>query len=118
MPTESSRTVTSSSADSEHANRGAGEASRATTRDGAGGGSSLGNRATDPRSGKLTLARTLELTSGLVLLAFVTFMFASYLSVQSIDESFDDVVSVDQPSNEAAAEMTHAADETTIAFLE
>ncbi|MDQ3751313.1 MAG: GGDEF domain-containing protein [Actinomycetota bacterium] len=81
-------------------------------------GSSLGNRATDPRSGKLTLARTLELTSGLVLLAFVAFMFASYLSVQSIDESFDDVVSIDQPSSEAAAEMIQAADETTIAFLE
>ncbi|MGI8521350.1 MAG: hypothetical protein ACR2MC_12260 [Actinomycetota bacterium] len=48
----------------------------------------------------------------------MTFMFASYLSVQSIDESFDDVVSVDQPSNEAAAEMIQAADETTIAFLE
>ena len=94
MPTESSRTVTSSSADSEHA------------------------RATDPRSGKLTLARTLELTSGLVLLAFAGFLFVSYLSVQSIDESLDDVVSVDQPSNEAAAKMIQAADETTIAFLE
>ena len=81
-------------------------------------GSSLGNTATDPRRGKLTLARTLELTTGLVLFAFVAFMLASYLSVQSIDESFDDVVSVDQPSNEAAADMIQAADETTIAFLE
>ncbi|CAN5703221.1 hypothetical protein BH20ACT21_BH20ACT21_23240 [soil metagenome] len=88
------------------------------TREGTGMGSSLGNTATDPRRGKLTLARTLELTSGLVLFAFVAFMLASYLSVQSIDESFDDVVSVDQPSNEAAADMIQAADETTIAFLE
>jgi diguanylate cyclase (GGDEF)-like protein len=74
--------------------------------------------ATDPKRGKLTLARTLELTSGLVLLAFVAFVLASYLSVQSIDNSLDDVVSVHQPTNKAAGDMIEAADEATIAFLE
>ena len=64
------------------------------------------------------MARTLKLASGLVLLAFVAFMFASFLSVQSIDASLAEVVSVDQPSGEAASDMTHGADEATIAFLE
>jgi diguanylate cyclase (GGDEF)-like protein len=66
----------------------------------------------------LTVARTLRLASVLVLLAFVAFMFASYLSVGSIDSSFHEVVSVDQPSLEAAGDMDDAADEATIAFLE
>jgi diguanylate cyclase (GGDEF)-like protein len=66
----------------------------------------------------LTLARTLGLTSGLVLFAFVAFMFASFLSVQSIDDSFDDVVSIDQPSSDAAADMIEGADQATIAFLQ
>ncbi|HXK39543.1 MAG TPA: GGDEF domain-containing protein, partial [Candidatus Paceibacterota bacterium] len=46
------------------------------------------------------------------------FTFASYLSVQSIDASFDQVVSIDQPSGEAATDMIAAADDATIAFLE
>jgi diguanylate cyclase (GGDEF)-like protein len=65
-----------------------------------------------------SVARTLKLTSGLVLLAFVAFMFVSFLSVQSIDASLGEVVSVDQPSGEAASDMTQSADEATIAFLE
>ena len=107
MSTEPRGTATSSSSDSEHANRGAGQER-----------SSFRKMATDPKRGRLTLARTLELTSGLVLLGFVAFVLASYLSVQSIDDSLDAVVSVDQPINEAAGDMIEAANDATIAFLQ
>ena len=70
------------------------------------------------RQGWLTIAGTLKIVFALVLLAFVGFMFASYLSVHSIDESFSQVVEVDRPSLEAATEMDDAADEAMINFLE
>jgi diguanylate cyclase (GGDEF)-like protein len=70
------------------------------------------------RKGWLTIAGTLKLAFALVLVAFVAFMFASYLSVHSIDESFGQVVEVDRPSLEAATEMDDAADEAMISFLE
>lgn len=72
----------------------------------------------DQKRSRLTVAKALKLTSGFVLLAFVALVFASFLSVQSIDSSFDEVVSVDQPSGEAATDMIASADEATIAFLE
>jgi diguanylate cyclase (GGDEF)-like protein len=80
------------------------------------GGSADGSH--DEKRSQLTVAKALRLTSGFVLLAFVAFVFASFLSVQSIDSSFDQVVSVDQPSGEAATDMIASADEATIAFLE
>ncbi|MGH2828084.1 MAG: putative bifunctional diguanylate cyclase/phosphodiesterase [Actinomycetota bacterium] len=70
------------------------------------------------RRGWPTIARTLKLACVFVLVGFVAFMFASYLSVQSIDKSFSEVAEVDQPSLEAANEMSGAADEAMIAFLE
>jgi diguanylate cyclase (GGDEF)-like protein len=77
-----------------------------------------GASSTNERISSLTVARTLKLASVLVLLAFVAFMFASYLSIETIDASFHDVVSIDQPSLDAAGDMDAAADEATIAFLE
>ncbi len=70
------------------------------------------------RKGWLTIAGTLKLAFALVLVAFVAFMFASYLSVHSIDGSFSQVVEIDRPSLEAATEMGDAADEAMIVFLE
>ena len=70
------------------------------------------------RKGRLSIAGTLKLAFALVLVAFVAFMFASYLSVHSIDGSFSQVVEVDRPSLEAATEMDDAADEAMIVFLE
>jgi diguanylate cyclase (GGDEF)-like protein len=81
-------------------------------------GRDLGDPANTLKPGWLTVARALKLAAGLVLVAFVAFTFASYLSVQSIDASFDQVVSIDQPSGEAATDMIAAADDATIAFLE
>jgi diguanylate cyclase (GGDEF)-like protein len=81
-------------------------------------GGDLEDPANTPIRRRLTVARALKLAAGLVLVAFVAFTFASYLSVQSIDASFDQVVSIDQPSGEAATDMIAAADEATIAFLE
>jgi EAL domain len=69
------------------------------------------------RKGWLTIARTLKLACVLVLFTFVAFMFASYVSVQSIDKSFSQVADVDRPSLEAANEMDGAADEAMIANL-
>ena len=77
-----------------------------------------GDPVNTPTRGRLTVARALKLAAGLVLVAFVAFTLASYLSVQSIDASFDHVVSIDQPSGEAATDMIAAADEASIAFLE
>ena len=54
----------------------------------------------------------------LVLAAFIGFMFVSYLSVHSIDESFGQVVDVDRPTLRAATAMDDAADEAMITFLE
>ena len=70
------------------------------------------------RKGWLTIAGTLKLAFALVLIAFVGFMFASFLSVHSIDQSFSQVVEVDRPSLEAATEMDDSADEAMIGFLE
>ena len=70
------------------------------------------------RRGWLTIAGTLKLACVFVLVGFVAFMFASYLSVQSIDKSFSEVAEVDQPSLEAAKAMDGAADEAMISFLE
>jgi diguanylate cyclase (GGDEF)-like protein len=70
------------------------------------------------RPRRLTVARTLKLTSGLVLVAFTVSVIALLLSIRSIDESFDHVVTVDQPSREAATDMIAAADAASIAFLE
>ena len=50
------------------------------------------------RRGLLTIAGTLKLACVLVLVGFVAFMFASYLSLRSIDKSFSEVAKVDQPS--------------------
>jgi diguanylate cyclase (GGDEF)-like protein len=72
----------------------------------------------EARKGWLTIAGTLKIVCVLVLVAFVGFMFASYLSVHSIDESFGQVVHVDRPILEAATEMDDAADEAMITFLE
>jgi diguanylate cyclase (GGDEF)-like protein len=80
--------------------------------------SSLGDAPTVANRGRLTIAGTLKIVFVLVLIAFVGFMFASYLSVQSIDESFSQVAEVDRPSLEAATEMNVAADEAMIGFLE
>jgi diguanylate cyclase (GGDEF)-like protein len=68
--------------------------------------------------GRLTIAGTLKIVFALVLVAFVGFMFVSYLSIHSIDESFSQVADVDRPSLEAAKEMDNAADEAMITFLE
>jgi diguanylate cyclase (GGDEF)-like protein len=81
-------------------------------------GGGPGDAASTLKRGRPTVARALKLAAGLVLVAFVAFTFASYLSVQSIDASFDQVVSIDQPSGEAATDMIAAADDATIAFLE
>jgi len=70
------------------------------------------------RQGWLTIAGTLKIAFVFVLLAFVGFMFASYLSIHSIDESFSQVAEVDRPSLDAATDMADAADEAMIAFLE
>ena len=82
------------------------------------GDDAQGETSIPARKGWLTIARTLKLACVLVLFAFVAFMFASYLSVQSIDKSFSQVADVDRPSLEAANEMDGAADEAMIAFLE
>jgi diguanylate cyclase (GGDEF)-like protein len=80
--------------------------------------SPLGDAPTVANQGRLTIAGTLKIVFALVLVAFVGFMFVSYLSVQSIDESFSQVAEVDRPSLEAATEMDDAADEAMIIFLE
>jgi diguanylate cyclase (GGDEF)-like protein len=72
----------------------------------------------EARQGRLTIAGTLKTVFVLVLIAFVGFMFVSYLSIHSIDESFGQVVDVDRPILEAATEMDDAADEAMITFLE
>ena len=77
-----------------------------------------GETLVEARQGWLTIAGTLRIVFVLVLVVFVAFMFVSYLSVQSIDESFSQVVDVDRPSLEAATEMAEAADEAMITFLE
>ena len=69
-------------------------------------------------SGSVSIARTLKLAGVVVFVAFVAFMFGSYLIVHSIDSSFKEVADVDQPSLDAAKQMDDAADETMIAFLE
>jgi len=70
------------------------------------------------RQGWLTITGTLKLALAVVLVVFVGFMFASYLSVHSIDESFSQVVEVDRPSLEAASQIDDAADDAMIIFLE
>jgi diguanylate cyclase (GGDEF)-like protein len=90
----------------------------ATSREQDSGLSDQGPRPNNDRQGRLTVARTLKLAAGLVLIAFVAFTFVSFLSVQSIDSSFNRVASVDQPSRDAATDMIAAADAATIAFLE
>ncbi len=87
------------------------------------GASSPGNDAPgrspiDARQGRLTIAGTLKIVFALVLAAFIGFMFVSYLSVHSIDESFGQVVDVDRPTLRAATAMDDAADEAMITFLE
>ena len=82
------------------------------------GASPLGDAPTVVNQGRLTIAGTLKIVFVLVLIAFIGFMFASYLSVQSIDASFSQVAEVDRPSLEAATEMDDAADEAMITFLE
>ena len=72
----------------------------------------------EARQGWLTIAGTLKIVFVLVLLAFMGSMFASYLSVHSIDESFSQVVEIDRPSLETATKMADAADEAMILFLE
>jgi diguanylate cyclase (GGDEF)-like protein len=82
------------------------------------GADAPGKSPIEARQGRLTIAGTLKFVFVFVLLAFVGFMFVSYLSVHSIDESFGQVVEVDSPSLEAATEMDDAADEAMITFLE
>ena len=72
----------------------------------------------DLRPARLTIARTLKIASSVGLLAFVALILVSFLSLQSIDGSFEKVVSVDQPSQDAATDMITAADAATIAFLQ
>jgi diguanylate cyclase (GGDEF)-like protein len=72
----------------------------------------------EARQGRPTIAGTLKIVFVLVLVAFVGFMFVSYLGIHSIDESFGQVVEIDRPSLQAATEMDDAADEAMITFLE
>jgi diguanylate cyclase (GGDEF)-like protein len=72
----------------------------------------------EARQGRSTIAGTLKIVFVFVLLAFVGFMFVSYLGIHSIDESFGQVVEIDRPSLQAATEMDDAADEAMITFLE
>ena len=71
-----------------------------------------------PNRGRLTVARTLRLGSIILLSLFIAAGFLSFQSIQSIGDSFDHVVSVEQPLRETATDMIDAADASTIAFLQ
>lgn len=71
-----------------------------------------------PVGSRLTVARTLGLGSAVLLSLFIAASFLSFHSVRSIGDSFDAVVSVDQPLRDSATDLIGAADAASIAFLE
>ena len=70
------------------------------------------------RRSRLTVARTLKLAAIAALAFFTAATGALYLSIQSIDQSFDRVISVDQPSRDAAMKMIVSADQAIVTYLD
>jgi diguanylate cyclase (GGDEF)-like protein len=70
------------------------------------------------RQGRLTVARTLKLAAIAALAFFTAATGALYLSIQSIDRSFDMVISIDQPSRDAAVKMITSADQAIVTYLD
>jgi len=70
------------------------------------------------RRGRLTVARTLKLASLAALAFFAAATGALYLSIQSIDQSFERVITVDQPSRDAAVEMITSTDQAIVTYLD
>lgn len=76
-----------------------------------------GSRAAE-RSGRLSVARTLKLAAVGAVVFFAAATGALYLSIQSIDRSFDKVISIDQPSGDAAVKMIISADHAIVTYLD
>jgi diguanylate cyclase (GGDEF)-like protein len=70
------------------------------------------------RQGRLSVARTLKLASLAALAFFTAATGALYLSIQSVDRSFDKVISIDQPSRDAALKMRTSADQAIVTYLD
>ena len=70
------------------------------------------------RQGRVTVARTLKLAALVALIFFSAATGALYLSIQSIDRSFDKVISIDQPSRDAALKMRSSADQAIVTYLD
>jgi diguanylate cyclase (GGDEF)-like protein len=70
------------------------------------------------RPGRLTVARTLKLATIGALVFFGAATGVLYLSIQSIDRSFDKVISIDQPSRDAAVKMITSADQAIVTYLD
>jgi diguanylate cyclase (GGDEF)-like protein len=70
------------------------------------------------KQGRRSVARTLKLAALVALIFFSAATGALYLSIQSIDKSFDKVISIDQPSRDEATKMVASADELIVTYFD